>query len=37
MTVFGIGIFSLVNVNAETYNFYEGDYIDGIWITKEKG
>lgn len=31
----GINIFSLVNVNA--YSFYEGEYIDGIYLTKEKG
>lgn len=33
----GINIFSLVNVDALTYTFYEGDYINDIYVTKEKG
>lgn len=36
ITFLGINIFSLVSVNASTY-FYEGNYIDGIYLTKEKG
>lgn len=38
ITVIGISTFSLVNVDAAgEFSFYEGDYIQGIWITKEKG
>ena len=36
--ILGISSFSLINVNAAgEYSFYEGDYIQGIWITKAKG
>lgn len=35
ITILGINLFSLVDVNA--YSFYEGEYIDGIYITKESG
>lgn len=31
----GINILSSMNVNAES--FYEGSYIDGVYVTKEKG
>lgn len=37
ITFLGINIFSLVGVNAANFSFYEGDYIDGIYVTKEKG
>ena len=37
ITFLGINIFSLVNVNASNFSFYEGNYIDGIYVTKEKG
>ena len=37
ITIIGINSFSLVNVNASSDFFYEGDYIQGIWITKVKG
>lgn len=37
ITFLGINTFSLVGVNALDYTFYEGDYIDGIYLTKEKG
>lgn len=37
ITFLGINIFSLVGVNAANFSFYEGDYIDGIYLTKEKG
>lgn len=38
ITIIGIFTFSISNVNAAgEFSFYEGDYIQGIWITKEKG
>ena len=38
ITVLGINIFSTINVKAANeFSFYEGDYIQGIWMTKEKG
>lgn len=37
MTILSINIFPLVDVSASSYKFYEGDYIQGIWMTKEKG
>lgn len=37
IAIFGINIYSLLNVNASSYHFYEGNYIQGIWMTKEKG
>lgn len=35
MAFIGINVITSINVNAES--FYEGDYIDGIYVTKEKG
>ena len=37
MTIISINIFSLVGVNADSFSFYEGSHIDGIYITKAKG
>lgn len=38
ITIIGINSLSLVNVNASNeFSFYEGDYIQGIWITKVEG
>ena len=37
MAFLGISIFSLGDVSASNYSFYEGEYIDGIYLTKEKG
>lgn len=38
ITILCINIYSLMNVNAaESFSFYEGEYIQGIWMTKEKG
>ena len=34
MTIIGANIFFMNSVSAKTY--YEGDYIQGIWMTKEK-
>ena len=35
ITILGINCLSILNVNAES--FYEGSYIDNIYVTKEKG
>ena len=37
MTILGINILSTMNVSAQEYTFYEGEYIDGIYMNKEKG
>jgi len=37
MIILGINIFSLVHVNAASFGFYEGEFIDGVWVTKAKG
>ena len=35
ITILGINCLSILNVNAES--FYEGSYIDNIYVTKESG
>lgn len=38
ITILCINIGTLINVNAQNnLSFYEGDYIQGIWMTKQKG
>lgn len=37
MMILGINIFSLVRVNAASFGLYEGEFIDGVWVTKAKG
>ena len=34
ITLFGISLMSILNVNAETATFYEGEYIDNIYMSK---
>lgn len=36
MTIIGISMVFSTKVEAEEFSFYEGDYIDGIYMTKEK-
>lgn len=35
ITIIGITLFSNLNVYASTVNFYEGEYIDGIYMNKK--
>lgn len=37
MTIIGISIVGNMEVKASGFSFYEGDYINGIYMTKEKG
>lgn len=37
MTIIGISMVCSTKVNAEGFSFYEGDYINGIYMTKAKG
>ena len=34
MTIISISILSIINVNAKSTRFYEGEYIDGIYMNK---
>lgn len=34
MLIFSMFLFNSINVHAETANFYEGEYIDGIYMNK---
>ncbi len=36
ITFLGINLFSTTLVNADSFSFYEGEYIDGIYVTKAK-
>ncbi len=37
MTILGINILSTMYVNADSFSFYEGEYVDGVYVNKAKG
>lgn len=37
ITILGISVIDTINVNAQSTSFYEGEYIDDVYVNKAKG